>query len=128
MDDMISDAKKLYAEAINLFENSRKQNNKALQSEACGKCWKAVIRAADALLQKKGLALPKGDRERRACLEVLEKVDVKVREKELADRLSTRYHHLYEEGALGYMDPVRTKNELDRAKRFIDDIEKLMSG
>lgn len=126
MDDFLADAKKLYEDAIKIFEESREQSSKILLSEACRKCWLGVVAATNALLQHKNISLPKGDRERRACVELLESIDPKVREREIADRLSVRYHHLYEEGAQGYIDPVRARNEFERVKRLIEDIENLI--
>jgi hypothetical protein len=126
MATFIEDAKSMCAEALKLFEEARKANSKVIFSDACRKCWLAVVRAVDGLLQNRNISLPKGDRERRACLELLESIDSKVRAKEIADRFSVRYHHLYEEGVLGYMDPVRARNEFERAKRLIEDIEGLL--
>ncbi|MEW6069981.1 MAG: hypothetical protein AB1485_05135 [Candidatus Thermoplasmatota archaeon] len=125
MATFIEDAKSLYAEALKLFEEARRTSSKTILTEACRKCWLACVRAVDGLLQSRNISLPKGDKERRACLELLESIDPRAKAKEIADRQSVRYHHLYEEGVLGYMDPVRARNEFERAKRLIEDIERL---
>jgi len=97
-----------------------------LMRDACEKGWNATTQAVNALFLRRGVPLPRSHWERRKRLEDLEKADASVEKMGLLDRFSARDHHLHEQGFYeGIIDRDTLKTELEKVKRFIEDIKSL---
>ena len=122
----IEEAKALFKEAREEFERGKKEGDFTRLRDACEKAWGSVVLATNELFEKKGIPIAKSSRERREGLDYLENIDPKVREKAIRDRYSARDYHLHRQGFYeGISDLKLIEVEMEKAKLYIEDIEKL---
>jgi len=124
--DFVKGAKDLLTEAEKEFERALKEENKILFRDASEKAWLAVVEATNYLFLTHGITPPKSHWERRRRLDELEEKDFKVRELGLRDRFAARDYHLHQLGFYeGLIDENLMKIELEKVRKYIEDIEKL---
>ncbi len=88
-----------------------------------------VLQATNALLLGKGFPEEriKAHRDRRLALDSLETEDPTVRSLGLCDRFGAREHHLHERCFYdGEYIPERVKEDLLKAKSYIEDVMKIL--
>ena len=83
--------------------------------DASENAWISVVLATNELFAKRNVRLRE-----------LEKQDELIREKGLVDRFSARDHHLHEQCFYeGYCEPDLLEENIEKVKRYIEDIEEL---
>lgn len=125
---MCRDPRKAIELAYQELEEYRRTREPLRLRDACEKAWLAIAMATDELLARSGFKKPESYRERRELLRELEKKRPIVAELGLRDKFAARGYYLhilgYHEGALSEDEVVE---ELEKAKRYIGDIEKLIA-
>jgi len=100
--------------------------NKILFRDTSEKAWLPVVEATKSLFLTQGITPPKSHWERRRKLDELEQKDLKVRDLGLRDRFAARDYHLHQLGFCeGLIDENLMKIELEKVRKYIEDIEKL---
>ncbi|RLE88270.1 MAG: hypothetical protein DRJ49_05265 [Thermoprotei archaeon] len=123
----LEDAREFIEEAFEEFEKGVHENNTARIRDSAEKAWNAVIQASNALILKYTDRVPSSHWERRRLLRELEKVHPEIEKMGFRDRYSARERNLHElvfyEGIIDIED-IRV--ELEKARKFIKDVEKLV--
>jgi len=124
--DFVREAKNLLTEAEREFDRALKEKEKILFRDTSEKAWLAVVEATNSLFLTRGITQPKSHWERRRRLDELEEKDLKVRELGLRDRFAARDYYLHQLGFYkGLIDENLMKIELEKVRKYIEDIEKL---
>jgi len=125
--DYIKEAKEFYKEAVEEFEKGYSANDRILMRDACEKGWGAIVQATNALFVKKGVRdLPKSHRERRRLLRELSKRHKDLQQLYLVDRFMARDDALHMRAFYnGDIEPEEIRDNFEKVKRYIEDIEKL---
>lgn len=122
----LEDAKRFIQEAYIKLEEGIQKNDHVKIRDAAEKAWNAVIQASNTLVLKFKGKIPSSHWERRKLLRELEKEEPKIAELGFKDRYSARERNLHElvfyEGIIDIED---IKVELEKAKNYIEDVEKL---
>jgi len=123
----LEEAKRALELALKELEEYRMDRETLRLRDACEKGWLAALLATDVLLAKHGLKKPESYAERRTLLRELEKKVPEAAELGLRDRFGARGYYLH---ILGYHEgPLRDEEiaeELEKVKRYIEDVEKLL--
>jgi len=123
MDDSI----RFVEEALKEFKVGVENNDAIRIRDAAGKAWNAVVQATNALILYYLGKTPSSHWERRRLLRELERVKPEVESLSLRDRYSARERNLHElvfyEGVVDVND---VEFELEKAKRYIEDVRKLL--
>lgn len=129
MKKYLEEARDFLNEAEGEYERGERERNIILMRDACEKAWGGVIQALNAFFIFKDVSpLPRSHRDRRLKLRELEWGDEAVREKALLDRFMARAHVLHERAFYdGDIVPSEAKDEFEKAKSFIKDMEELIS-
>jgi len=125
----LEEARRALEFALRELEEYRKDRETLRLRDACEKGWLAALLATDALLTKHGFKKPESYAERRTLLRELEKKVPETAELGLRDRFGARGYYLhilgYHEGSLR---DEEVAEELEKVKRYIEDIEKLLEA
>lgn len=125
----LEDARRFIEEASREFEEGVKANDAVKIRDSAEKAWNAVAQASNALILKFMGRVPASHWERRRLLRELEETHPRVGELGFRDRYSAREKNLHElvfyDGIID-VDDVRV--ELGKAKRYIDDVERLVES
>jgi hypothetical protein len=127
----VSEARKFLEAAFIEFERGEKECRDVLIRDAAEKAWNAIIQATNALLLSKGFPEEKirSHRDRRLALNSLELRGPEMRAKGFRDRFGAGEHYLHEmcfyEGE--YL-PEGVKDDLLKARSYIEDVEKALKG
>ena len=127
----LSEARKFSDSALAEFEKGEKEKSDVTMRDAAEKAWNAVLQATNALLIARGFPEKKikTHRDRRLALDTLETKDPGVRDKGLRERFGAREHHLHERCFYdGEYLPESVRGDILKAKEYVEDIEKLLSG
>ncbi len=123
----LEEAKRALELALKELEEYRMDRETLRLRDACEKGWLAALLATDVLLAKHGLKKPESYAERRTLLRELEKKVPEAAELGLRDRFGARGYYLhilgYHEGSLR---DEEVAEELEKVKRYIEDVEKLL--
>jgi len=125
----VSESKKFIDAALTEFERGEKEKTDVLIRDAAEKAWNAVLQATNALLIAKGFPEEgiKTHRDRRLALDGLESKDLDVRDRGFRDRFGAREHHLHERCFYdGEYLPEKVREDILKAKEYVDDIESLL--
>ncbi len=125
----------LLEDARRALKASREEYEKYLETgdpiklrNCCEKGWLATVLVTDYLLTCAGVEKPRGRVERNELMEALEKYVPEVRELGLADRMWARAIRLHAEGFYeGWISNESLKIELDKVRRYLEDVEKVMA-
>ncbi len=127
MKKLIEEAKKIHAQAFEELERGEKLNNEILIRDAAEKAWLAAIIASDELITSKELPIPETHGERYQALREIERNDEGIKKLGLSDRLGARDTHLHRQCFYkGECEPSAIKEDLEKVKRYIEDIEKIV--
>jgi len=97
--------------------------------DAAEKLWNAIINATNALILKELDVVPASHWERRKLLEKLEDLLPEVEKLDLRDRYGARERYLHEMTFYdGIIDPEMLRREVDRVKKYLDDVKKLIEA
>ena len=123
----IDDSMKFVEEALKEFKVGVENNDTIRIRDAAEKAWNAVVQATNALILYYLGKTPSSHWERRRLLRELERVKPEVESLGLRDRYSARERNLHElvfyEGVIDVND---VEFELEKAKRYIEDVRKLL--
>ena len=123
----LEDAREFIEEACEEFEKGVRENNTTKIRDSAEKAWNAVIQASNALILRYTDRVPSSHWERRRLLRELEKAHPEIEKMGFRDRYSARERNLHElvfyEGIIDIED-IRV--ELEKARKFIKDVEKLI--
>ena len=123
MDDSI----RFVEEALKEFKVGVENSDAIRIRDAAEKAWNAVVQATNALILYYLGKTPSSRWERRCLLRELERVKPEVESLGLRDRYSARERNLHElvfyEGVVDVND---VEFELEKAKRYIEDVRKLL--
>jgi len=93
------------------------------------KLWNAVVSAANALVLSYTDIVPASHWERRKLLDKLEEEDPEVEKLGLRDRYGARERYLYEMTFYdGIIDPDMLRREMEKVKKFIEDVQRIISS
>ena len=125
----LEEARRALELALNELKEYRTGREPLRLRDACEKGWLAVLLATDALLTRHGFKKPESYAERRTLLRELEKKVPEAAELGLRDRFGAKGYYLhilgYHEGSLR---DEEVAEELERVKRYIEDVEKLLEA
>ena len=123
----IDDSMKFVEEALKEFKVGVENNDAIRIRDAAEKAWNAIVQATNALILYYMGKTPSSHWERRRLLRELERVKPEVESLGLRDRYSARERNLHElvfyEGVIDVND---VEFELEKAKRNIEDVRKLL--
>jgi hypothetical protein len=124
--ELIEEAKSIHFQAVEELERGEKLNNEILVRDAAEKGWLASVIASDEIIVLKGMPIPERHGERYWALRRIEREDEEIKKLGLSDRLGARDTHLHRECFYkGECELAAIKEELDKVKTYIEDIEKL---
>ena len=124
----LEDAKRFLEEAVEEFEKGVRSSDAIRIRDAAEKAWNAVVQSTNALLLKLVGKVPSSHWERRRLLREIEK-DPKLAELGFRDRYAARERHLHEIVFYeGIVDVEDVKFELEKARRYVEDVEKVLKG
>jgi len=93
------------------------------------KLWNAVVSAANALVLSYTDIVPASHWERRKLLDKLEEEDPEVEKLGLRDRYGARERYLHEMTFYdGIIDPDMLRREMEKVKKFIEDVQRIISS
>jgi hypothetical protein len=123
----MDDSVKFIEEALKEFKVGVENNDTIRIRDAAEKAWNAVVQATNALILYYLGKTPSSHWERRRLLRELERVKPEVESLGLRDRYSAREGNLYElvfyEGVIDVND---VEFELEKAKRYVEDVRRLL--
>jgi len=123
MDDSI----RFVEEALKEFKVGVENNDTIRIRDAAEKAWNAVVQATNTLILYYLDKTPSSHWERRRLLRELERVKPEVESLGLRDRYSARERNLHElvfyEGVIDVND---VEFELEKAKKYVEDVRKLL--
>ena len=123
----MEDSVKFIEEALKEFKVGVENNDAIRIRDAAEKAWNAVVQATNALILYYLGKTPSSHWERRRLLRELERVKPEVESLGLRDRYSARERNLHElvfyEGVIDVND---VEFELEKAKRYVEDVRKLL--
>ncbi len=123
----MDDSVKFIEEALKEFKVGVENNDAIRIRDAAEKAWNAVVQATNALILYYLGKTPSSHWERRRLLRELERVKPEVESLGLRDRYSARERNLHElvfyEGVIDVND---VEFELEKAKRYVEDVRKLL--
>ena len=123
----MDDSVKFIEEALKEFKVGVENNDAIRIRDAAEKAWNAVVQATNALVLYYLGKTPSSHWERRRLLRELERVKPEVESLGLRDRYSARERNLYElvfyEGVVDVND---VEFELEEAKRYVEDVRRLL--
>ena len=123
----IDDSMKFVEEALKEFKVGVENNDAIRIRDVAEKAWNAIVQATNALILYYMGKTPSSHWERRRLLRELERVKPEVESLGLRDRYSARERNLHElvfyEGVIDVND---VEFELEKAKRNIEDVRKLL--
>ena len=125
----LGEARKFLDAAHTEFERGVKEGRDEAIRDAAEKAWNATVQATTALLLAKGFNEEevKTYRQKRLTLEELSIKDEEVRRLGLGDRFMAREYRLHVRCFYdGEYTQDAIREELDKAKQYIDDIAKLL--
>lgn len=126
VENLLRDVEEIYGSAMEEFETALRENRPTLLRDACEKGWLAVVEATNLLFLKKGLEQAKSHGDRREKLLKLEAEDPTLRELGIYDRVNARAFNLHVQGFYeGALDQQSIRIELEKVRRYIDEIKKL---
>jgi len=120
--------------AFDFFMRSSKELDEGLRlndqlkiRDAAEKLWNAIINVTNALILKELDVVPASHWERRKLLEKLEDLLPEVEKLDLRDKYGARERYLYEMTFYdGIIDPEMLRREVNRVKKYLDDVKKLI--
>lgn len=127
--EFLDEARKFLAAAIMELERGVKEGRDETIRDAAEKAWNATVQATTALLLAKGFneETVKTYRQKRLTLEELSTKDDQIKRLALGDKFMAREYTLHIRCFYDGEYTVNTiKEELEKAKQYIDDIAKLL--
>jgi len=123
---ILQNVEEIYSEAIEELNRASKEGKPTLIRDACEKGWLAVVEATNLLFLKRGLEPAESHKDRREKLWKLEAEDDAVRASGFYDRVNARAFSLHVQGFYeGALDEESVRRELEKVRRYIDEIKKL---
>jgi len=123
----LDDAKNFFKKGVEELEEGLKTNDQYKIRDAAEKLWNAVISATNALTLYYLDTVPASHWERRKLLEKLEDLDPRIEELGLRDRCGARERYLHEMTFCdGIVDVDMLKREVEKVRKYITDVEKLL--
>ncbi|KPV62772.1 MAG: Archaeal PaREP1/PaREP8 family protein [Candidatus Bathyarchaeota archaeon BA1] len=123
---LLQRVEEIYRGAVEELERASKEGKPMLLRDSCEKGWLAVVEATNILLLKKGLGPAESHRDRREKLWKLEAEDATLRALGIHDRVNARAFNLHMQGFYeGALDEESIKRELEKVRKYIDDVRKL---
>jgi hypothetical protein len=123
----MDDSMKFVEEALKEFKVGVENNDAIRIRDAAEKAWNAVVQATNALILYYLGKTPSSHWERRHLLRELERVKPEVESLGLRDRYSARERNLHElvfyEGVIDVND---VEFELEKAKKYVEDVRRLL--
>jgi len=122
----LQNVEEIYEAAVDELEKALRENRPVLFRDACEKGWLAVVEATNVLFLKKGLKPAESHGDRREKLWKLEAEDPTLKASGIYDRVNARAFTLHVQGFYeGALDQQSIKIELEKVRRYIDDVKKL---
>jgi len=123
----IDDAMRFIEEALKEFRDGIANNDMIRVRDAAEKAWNAVIQATNALILYYIGKTPSSHWERRRLLRELEREKPEMESLGFRDRYSARERNLHEMVFYeGLIDVSDVELELEKAKRYVEDVRKLL--
>jgi len=123
---LLQSVEEIYDGAIEELKRASKEGKPTLIRDACEKGWLAVVEATNAFFLKRGLEPAESHKERREKLWKLEAEDDAVRTLGFYDRVNARAFSLHVQGFYeGALDEESVRRELEKVRRYIDEVKKL---
>jgi len=123
----IDDAMRFIEEALKEFRDGIANNDMIRVRDAAEKAWNAVIQATNALILYYIGKTPSSHWERRRLLRELEREKPEMESLGFRDRYSARERNLHEMVFYeGLIDVNDVELELEKAKRYVEDVRKLL--
>ena len=123
----IDDAMRFIEEALKEFRDGIANNDMIRVRDAAEKAWNAVIQATNALILYYIGKTPSSHWERRRLLRELEREKPEMESLGFRDRYSARERNLHEMVFYeGLIDVSDAELELEKAKRYVEDVRKLL--
>jgi hypothetical protein len=123
----MDDSMKFVEEALKEFKVGVENDDTIRIRDAAEKAWNAVVQATNALILYYLGKTPSSHWERRHLLRELERVKPEVESLGLRDRYSARERNLHElvfyEGVIDVND---VEFELEKAKKYVEDVRRLL--
>jgi hypothetical protein len=123
----MDDSMKFVEEALKEFKVGVENNDAIRIRDAAENAWNAVVQATNALILHYLGKTPSSHWERRRLPRELERVKPEVESSGLRDRYSARERNLHElvfyEGVIDVND---VEFELEKAKKYVEDVRKLL--
>jgi len=124
----LEDARKFLEEAEQELAEGVRESSAVKIRDAAEKAWNAVVQATNALILRLLGKVPSSHFERRKMLTRLEELYPEVERLGLRDRYSARERNLHELVFYeGIIDVEEVRKELEKARRYVDDVERLLA-
>jgi HEPN domain-containing protein len=125
----LEDARRFLEEAEQELAEGVRESNAVKIRDAAEKAWNAVVQATNALILRLLGKVPSSHFERRKMLTRLEELYPEVERLGLRDRYSARERNLHELVFYeGIIDVEEVRRELEKARRYVDDVERLLAA
>ncbi len=126
LEKIVRNIEEIYKGAVEELEKASREGKPTLLRNACEKGWLSVVEATNLLFLKRGLEPAESHKDRREKLWKLESEDDTIMTLGLYDRVNARAFNLHVQGFYeGALDEESVRRELEKVRKYIDDVEKL---
>lgn len=124
----VEDSKKFLEEAVKEFEEEVRGNDVVRIRDAVEKVWNAIVQSTNALMLKFMDKVPSSRWERRRLIHELEKEHHDIAKLRFRDRYGAKERYLHELVFYeGIIDVEDVRIELEKVRKYIEDVERLAS-